>query len=196
MPATAILLPDARAGHGAGRDIHPKSPTDRLSDSVARLSADDLAQRIDLALASAALGMSTAFIAKALGRPGTKPRTLTLEQIIDLLDIDGYQETFVRRSQIPSYLLELTSKLAKPTPVIDGRKSTVPRIELGNARDLIRRLAPGISPGRRDLDAVLGHADLREHAAGSNGPTANTVPTASSRHRRASSATPSRSCIS
>ena len=91
------------------RDIHPKSPTDRLSDSVARLSADDLAQRIDLALASAMLGMSTAFIARALGRPGTQPRTLTLEQIIDLLDIDGYQETFVRRSQIPHYLLELTS---------------------------------------------------------------------------------------
>lgn len=124
------------------RDIHPKSPTDRLSDSVARLSADDLVQRIDLALASATLGMSTAFIAKALGRPGTKPRTLTLEQIVDLLDIDGYQETFVRRSQIPHYLLEQTAKPAKTTPVIDGRKLTVPRIELGNARDLIHRLAP------------------------------------------------------
>jgi DNA modification methylase len=123
-------------------DIHPKSPTDRLSDSVARLSAEDLAHKVNVGLAGAVLGMSTAFIARALGRPGGQPRTLTIEQIIGLLDVDGYQETFVRRSQIPRYLLDQAAA-ATADPVIDGRAQTEPEVHLGNARDLIRSLVPG-----------------------------------------------------
>jgi DNA modification methylase len=130
-------------GTAVVHDIHPKSPTERLSDTVRQLSAEDLAEKVELNLASAVLGMSTAFIARALDRPGTRPRTLTLEQVIDLLDIDGYQETFVRRSQIPRYLLDQATTTPEPTPIIDGRTLTEPLIELGNARDLIQRLAPG-----------------------------------------------------
>jgi DNA modification methylase len=124
-------------------DIHPRSPTDRLSDSISRLSAEDLQHKVELALASAVLGMSTAFIARALGRPGTRPGALTLEQIIHLLDVDGYQETFVRRSQIPQYLLDRAAAGPQGAELIDGRSLTQPRLEVGNARDLLRRLVPG-----------------------------------------------------
>jgi DNA modification methylase len=121
-------------------DIHPFSETDRLNRD---LPPEDLQQKIDLGLASSVLGMSPAFIGRALGRPRVRPRTLTLEQIIELLDVDGFQETFVRRSQIPRYLLDQTVPTAKTKPVIDGRTLTAPLVELGNARDLVRRLAPG-----------------------------------------------------
>jgi DNA modification methylase len=121
-------------------DIHPESPTDRLDRS---LPEDDLRREFDLNLASALLGMSPAFIARALGRPGTRPRRLALEQIIDLLDVDGYQETFVRRSQIPRYLLDLEEPSFQKAELIDGRSLEEPLVEHGNARDLLRRLAPG-----------------------------------------------------
>lgn len=124
-------------------DIHPRSPTDRLSDRVSELSAEDLQQKVDVSLASAVLGMSTAFIARALGRPGTRPRALAVEQVMDLLDIDGYQETFVRRSQIPRYLMECAAARPRVVDLIDGRTFDEPRIEIGNARELVRRLAPG-----------------------------------------------------
>lgn len=120
-------------------DIRPFSPTDRLDR---RLAEEDLRREFDLELASALLGMSPAFIARALARPGTRPRRLTLAQIIDLLDVDGYQETFVRRSQIPRYLLELPSTSTRSGEQIDGRFIDDWRIEHGNARDLVRRLAP------------------------------------------------------
>jgi DNA modification methylase len=120
-------------------DIKPFSETDRLAD---RLPAeDDLQREIDFCLASAVLGMSSAYIGRALGRPGTRPRTLTLGQIIDLLDVDGYQETFVRRSQVPHYLLDQATNTT--TPAIDGRTQVEPQVAHGNARDLLRRLVPG-----------------------------------------------------
>jgi hypothetical protein len=50
-------------------DIHPRSPTDRLTRDLLK---EDLERKFDLELASALLGMSPAFIARALGRPGTR----------------------------------------------------------------------------------------------------------------------------
>ena len=121
-------------------DIHPRSPTDRLDR---RLDEDDLRREFDLELASALLGMSPAFIARALDRPGTRPRRLTLEQILDLLDVDGYQETFVRRSQIPQYLLSLPDGGTRtPRQLLDGRTLAAAVVQQGNARDLVRQLAP------------------------------------------------------
>lgn len=127
------------SGTALVEDIHPFSPTDRLDR---RLSEQELGREFDLELASALLGMSPAFIARALDRPGTR-RRLTLEQIIDLLDVDGYQETFVRRSQIPRYLLGLPTATSPPTAEqIDGRSIDSWQIEHGNARDLVSALAP------------------------------------------------------
>jgi DNA modification methylase len=121
-------------------DIHPRSPIDRLDRS---LDQADLHREFEMELAAALLGMSPAFIARALGRPGTRPRRLRLEQIIDLLDVDGYQETFVRRSRIPPYLLSLpTSVPSLAESLIDGRSLSTPLIKQGNARDFVRALAP------------------------------------------------------
>lgn len=124
-------------------DIHPRSPTDRLRETVRQLSAEDLQRKVDAGIASAVLGMSIAFIGRALSRAGTRPRTLTLEQVVDLLDVDGYQETFVRRSQVPRYLLDHAATPGNADELIDGRSLTEPRLDVGNARDLIRRLVPG-----------------------------------------------------
>lgn len=122
-------------------DIHPRSPIDRLDR---RFDEEDLSREFDVGLASALLGMSPAFIARALGRPGTQRRRLTLEQIIDLLDVDGYEETFVRRSQIPRYLLSLPDTGAQAREaLIDGRSLATPLVQQGNARELLRQLVPG-----------------------------------------------------
>lgn len=122
-------------------DIHPRSPVDRLERDLAE---EDLRREFDFELAAALLGMSRAFIVRALGRPGTRPRHLTLEEVLWLLDVDGFQETFVRRSQIPRYLL---SRPDAPDgagdPLTVGDRPGGVRIVKGDARDLVRRLVPG-----------------------------------------------------
>lgn len=121
-------------------DIHPQSPIDRLERNLAE---EDLRREIDAETAAAVLGMNRAFIARALGRPGTRPKQLTLDQILGLLDVDGYQETFVRRSQVPSYLLSLDeSESSNGDPVAAGATAEDVRIVTGNARDLVCALPP------------------------------------------------------
>lgn len=127
-------------GTGLIDDIHPRSPIDRLERNLAD---DDLRREFDIELAAAVLGMNRAFIARALGRPGGQPRRLTLEQVVWLLDVDGYQETFVRRSQIPAYLLSLSSNDDAPTKLFPaGEGLDYVGIVKGNARELVRRLEP------------------------------------------------------
>src|SRR3954451_12576265 len=84
-------------------DIFPKSPIDRLDRD---LPAEQLSTTCDMGIAAAVLGMNRAFIARALGRAGTRPKTLSIREVLDLLDIDGFQETFVPRSKIPRYLID------------------------------------------------------------------------------------------
>jgi DNA modification methylase len=84
------------------RDITPRSPITRLRRDFSKA---ELQQRVDAELAAALVGMSRAFIGRALGRPGSRPATLTIAQVLELLELDGFQETFLPRSQIPDYLL-------------------------------------------------------------------------------------------
>ncbi|MGO9900187.1 MAG: DNA-methyltransferase [Solirubrobacteraceae bacterium] len=121
-------------------DIKPASETDRLERELPK---EDLERRFPFDLVSALLGMNQAFIMRALERPGTRPRNLRLAEVIDLLDVDGYQETFVRRSQIPRYLLGLAEAQDEQREVLDGRELDEPLVKQGNARDLLRTLAPG-----------------------------------------------------
>jgi DNA modification methylase len=122
------------------RDIHPKS-------SVATLRRDrsetDLRQEIDADLVAAVVGMSRAFIARALDRPRARPKTLTLADVMVLLDVDGFQETFIPRSRIPDYLLSATPATSQDTPPNASAGSGRVRIQLGNARDLLTSLTPG-----------------------------------------------------
>lgn len=132
-----------RSGEAIG-DIHPRSPVDRLEREFAE---EDLRREFDFELAAALLGMSRAFIVRALDRPGTRPRRLTLEEVLWLLDVDGFQETFVRRSQIPRYLLSLPDDPdacnVPGDPLAVGDSPGHVRIVRGDARELLRRLVPG-----------------------------------------------------
>jgi hypothetical protein len=81
------------------KDIKPKSPTTRLRRDYTR---DELARRVDAIEAAAVLGMRRSFVSLALGySSGSRPKTITLDQLLDLLDLDGYQETFLPRSGVP-----------------------------------------------------------------------------------------------
>ena len=116
-------------------DIFPKSPIDRLDRN---LPVEDLAKMCDIGLAAAVLGMNRAFITRALGRAGTKPKTLTIQEILDLLDVDNFQETFVPRSKIPRYLMD-AGETEIALEVNAGGDIAIVR---GNARDLVRQLVP------------------------------------------------------
>jgi hypothetical protein len=118
-------------------DIVPRSPIDRLDRN---LPAQDLSRTCDVGLAAAVLGMNRAFIARALGREGTRPKRLTIQEVLDLLDVDNFQETFVPRSKIPRYLMN-AGATETALDLLDACDDIA--IVRGNARDLVRQLAPG-----------------------------------------------------
>lgn len=85
------------------RDIHPRSPIARLRRDYSR---EDRSRPINTAVAASVVGMAYNFVVRAAGYPsGSRPPTITLDQLLGLLDLDGYQETFVPRSMVPEYLL-------------------------------------------------------------------------------------------
>lgn len=124
------------------KDIKPKSPTTRLRREYTR---EQLARRVDASEAAAVLGMRRNFVALALGySSGSRPKRITLAQLLDLLDLDGYQETFLPRSMVPEYLLgdsgqpqSAKSGGAELEIPSDARR---PSLIVGSARDLTRRL--------------------------------------------------------
>lgn len=121
------------------RDIKPVSPTTQLRRDY---SDAELKQEIDAEAACAVVGINRAFLARALElSPGSRPRKISLEQLLVLLDIDGYQETFVPRSQVPAYLLtspepDDVEEIKIPTEALS------PAFHAGNTRDLLKRLPP------------------------------------------------------
>lgn len=117
------------------RDIKPKSPVTSLRRDY---SAEELECRLDIGTAVAVVGMNRSFIARALGMPGGRPQTLTLAQILFLLDLDGYQETFLPRSRVPEYLLSLRPRDGRPTLEIQDAIE----IRTGNALELLPALKP------------------------------------------------------
>lgn len=124
-------------------DIFPRSPTDRLRRGD--LSNKELATEFDADLVAAVVGMSRAFIARALNRPRSRPKTLTLSDVLELLDVDGFQETFVPRSRIPKYLLHESHQPPNEIPALRRSTRTVGDVELrvGDARSLLPTLEPG-----------------------------------------------------
>jgi DNA modification methylase len=121
----------------ARRDIKPQSDVDGWLKRDG-LNDDDLSRSFDIEIAAALVGMSRSFIARAFGHPGGRPRNITLKQVLHLLDLDDFHETFVPRSKIPSYLLSLDEigpegsiKLPEDVAIMQG-----------NALSLIRQLDP------------------------------------------------------
>lgn len=117
------------------RDIMPKSPVAALRRDY---SSEELDRSVDVEIAAAVVGMNRAYIARALGAPRTRPKTLTLAQVLVLLDLDGYQETFLPRSRVPEYLLSLP--VPEAPHIVDMAEDV--NLIAGNARDLLPRLAP------------------------------------------------------
>ena len=123
-------------------DIVPRSPITRLSRDF---SKRDLQSEFDAEVVSAVVGMSRAFIARALERPGTRPKVYTLAEVLTLLDVDGFQETFIPRSRIPKYLLEGSKQPPSEVPALRRSEKQVGNatLKVGDARDLLSRLEPG-----------------------------------------------------
>jgi len=119
----------------ANRDIKPKSPVASLRRDY---SEEERERRFEIDLAAAVVGMSRAFITRAFGVPGGRPRSLTLAQILFLLDLDGYQETFLPRSRVPEYLLSLREEEPRAALKLEDDVT----IFNGNALELIPALEP------------------------------------------------------
>jgi len=123
-------------------DITPKSPVDRLTRDY---SKKEKQREFDAELVAAVVGMSRAFIARALDRPGTRPQTFTLAEVLTLLDVDGFQETFIPRSKIPKFLLEGAQAPPTDLPALRRSERKIDDVTLvvGNALELLPRLEPG-----------------------------------------------------
>lgn len=123
-------------------DIIPRSPITRLSRDY---SKRELQREFDAGLVCAVVGMSRAFIARALDRPGTRPRVLTLAEVLTLLDVDGFQETFIPRSRIPKYLLEDSAQPPSQVPALRRSEKQVGKatLKVGDARDLLPQVEAG-----------------------------------------------------
>jgi DNA modification methylase len=112
------------------RDIHPKTPVAGLNRFF---SQSDLRQSFDIELVSALVGMSTPFISKVLG---TRTSSITLTQLLTLLDQDAFGETFVPRSKIPMYLLG--RREASVSQLEDTGQAH--RLVAGNALEIVEQL--------------------------------------------------------
>lgn len=112
-------------------DIYPKTPVATLNRSYC---TEEGRRRFDLEIVSAVTGMSPTFIKKVLGSPS--PDTVSLDDVIRLLDQDAFSETFVPRSQIPTFLLSYKEPIAAGLPATDAQHQLV----CGNAADLLVKL--------------------------------------------------------
>jgi DNA modification methylase len=123
-------------------DITPRSPITRLDRDLPKR---DLQREFDAELVSAVVGMSRAFIARALWRAGTRSKVFTLAEVLTLLDVDGFQETFIPRSRIPKYLLEDSARPPSQVPALRRTEKEVGKatLKVGDARDLLSQLQAG-----------------------------------------------------
>jgi DNA modification methylase len=124
-------------------DITPRSSIARLRPG--EFGSSERQTEFDADRVAAILGMSRAFMARALDRPNTRPKTFTLAEVLDLLEVDGFQETFIPRSRIPRYLLDQSA--TRPSEIPGLRRSErdlgSTTLRVGDARDLLPRLKPG-----------------------------------------------------
>lgn len=116
------------------KDIHPRSPIKTLDRNF---SGEELEKVFPLALVSSLVGMSPSYVRKALLTQKEKVnREVSLKGVLFLLDLDAFAETFIPRSQIPQYLLGLSSKV--PTEQINLAEDYV--FIKGSTTDLLPRI--------------------------------------------------------
>jgi hypothetical protein len=82
------------------KDIYPRTPLSHLSrDRYAK----ELEAKFPIELVAPVVGFNESFIRRALGKREATP---TLSDVLQLLELDAFTETFVPRSKIPDYLLK------------------------------------------------------------------------------------------
>jgi len=112
-------------------DIYPRTPLKRLRRDFTK---EELSTSFDKSLVTAVVGMNVSYIHKALGE---KTGTITLQQVLGLLDLDSFSETFIPRSGIPAFLLRHVETASDPIAL---PTDTVPLLLEGDSLALIRRL--------------------------------------------------------
>lgn len=113
------------------KDVKPSTPLsflDREAKAVSNMSYS--VERV-----AQVTGMSPSFIRKATGRNADG---LNGEDLLKLLDLDAFAETFVPRSKVPEYLAGEQKPTQEPLRLDDET------LIKGNALDLISRLPPGV----------------------------------------------------
>lgn len=120
-------------------DIHPQTPISRLRS----FSQVGRARTVPTHLAAKVLGMNLNYMVRALGySSGSRPRSITIAQVLDLLELDEWQETFVPRSRVPDYLLQSTGATTADVISLPADHLS-PTLEVGSSTELLGRLAPG-----------------------------------------------------
>ncbi len=110
-------------------DIHPRTPVTLLKRNF---TDAELSQTFTLGEVAAVTGMAPSYIQTALDKRGA---TLSLAEVLVLLDLDAFSETFVPRSRIPTYLLSQQNQEPELLEVSENQQ-----LILGSAKDLIPRL--------------------------------------------------------
>jgi DNA modification methylase len=81
------------------KDIHPETPVSFLQRDF---DSEALATTYPVSLVSAVVGMSPTYVKKAVNY---KDNRITLKEVLRLLDLDSFSETFIPRSKVPNFLL-------------------------------------------------------------------------------------------
>ncbi len=108
-------------------DIKPQTPVAALR----REAYSQVQARFSVERVAAVVGMSPVFIRKVLGHSNDP----SMNDVLLLLDQDAYAETFLRRSQVPDYLLDSLEQ----TDVSEALTEPVSLLQ-GNTVDLLRTL--------------------------------------------------------
>jgi DNA modification methylase len=114
-------------------DIHPRTPVNSL---VRKYSRKQLIEVFPIDIVASVTGMSVPFIRRAVGN---KSSEVKLSDVIQLLELDSFAETYIPRSMIPKFLLSSRHESAQNLITI----TDAPQLILGSAKDLIRQTPLG-----------------------------------------------------
>ena len=115
------------------QDIHPRTTVEALRREF---PPAELRRAFDLDLVAALCGMQPAYVRRALEKPNLTE--VTLQEVLILLDLDAFAETFVPRSKVPGFLLRLAPRPVPPILRWDGDHGFF----VGSALDLLERITP------------------------------------------------------
>ena len=118
------------------KDIHPRTEPSALNKSF---SEDELSQVFNMELVAGLVGMQVpSFIRKVLRL--SRSDSPSLDQVMQLLDMDAFRKTFAQRSRVPEYLLHRLDKESRPEALELLLSTSRHEVFLGSATNLIPAL--------------------------------------------------------